>query len=252
MAIAFDTASTGNNAGGSASYSLSHTCNGPNALLVIGISADPTSDIVTSVKYNSVNCTLIDKISSFSVSGGRWSYLYFILGQTGTNNIDVVASTGGYLFVLGASYTGVKQTAQPDNHDATVTGSQVASYTSSLTSSAANCWVMLLSSMYNGNAADPGAGTGSTRRCKDNSFGVNGLFDSNGSVTGSYSMTTTRTPSMYFQHLMASFAPDTGGAPSGNLFRKSNLAGIGAGGPFFQDPLGFSRRNHIYVPRHLA
>lgn len=41
----------------------------------------------------------------------------------------------------------------------------------------------------------------------------------------------------------------------GNVFRKPNLAGLGAGGPFFQDPLGaksFTKRNHIYVPSRFV
>lgn len=172
MAIALDTSTS---AGGAASWS--HSCTGSNLVLVVSCYA--ITDTVTSVTYNGVSMTQINK-TSFPGSGRQGVYLYYLINPaTGSNTVLVTGGTG-----LGAaSYTGAKQSGQPD---AFASNSFSASPgTCNVTVVGTGCWLV-------GALADPSgsesAGAGTTIRATD----ANGLAfaDSNGTVgTGSQTLT---------------------------------------------------------------
>lgn len=219
MAIAFDAATAGGDNGGSGSLTFSHTCTGSLGLLVVGFNGDNIggADDITSVTYNGVALTLADKQVNPSSGGDRNTYMYFLLGPaTGAHNV-VVSCSGSHLLQGGAvSYTGVKASGQPDAHTVNAeSSSSLKTLTTSVTTSADNCWTVLIEGCYDG-GTPPVAGTGSTRRTFDGTNGGWGLFDSNAAIhpAGSYSMTTTRGSDPFgleILHVMASFQPDTGG-----------------------------------------
>jgi hypothetical protein len=171
-------------------------------------------DDVSSVTYNGVAMTLIDKIS-----GDRWLYLYDLVAPaTGSNNVVITCGSSHYILAGAVSYTGCKNSGQPDNKWESATPGTDTTLTTSLTPVADNCWMNLVNNGYDGGGA-PGAGTGSTRRVYDATFGTWGFFDSNGPITpaASYSMTTTYASSSAITHEMASIAPST--AVADNVYR---------------------------------
>lgn len=171
MAIALDvyTAASGTS-------SWSHTCTGSDIILLVGAYA--LSDTVSSVTYNGVSMTLIGK-TTFPGSGRQGAYLYYLINPaTGSHTVSVTGGTG----IGSASYTGAKQTGQPDSSNTgTQTGTAI---TMTTTVVASNCWLVGVEADPNGGET---AGAGTTIRGTDG----NGLVfaDSNGVVgTGSQSL----------------------------------------------------------------
>ncbi len=197
--IAFDAQSASGYSATSATWS--HTCSGSDRLLVIGIYSTNSND-VASVTYNSVACTFINRVV---VTGGQEIYLYYLLNPaTGANNV-VVTATSGNLQGYGAatSYTGVKQSAQPDA-SATNQSASTTSLTTSVTTTADNCW--LVGFAYGQTAS---AGTGTIFRSEP----VNDvlfMMDSNGATTpaGSDSLIFTQAAN-FAGACVASFSPVT-------------------------------------------
>lgn len=254
MAIAFDTATDGGLVNPGTSLSWSHTCTGANLALLVGVrSTTAVTDNVSGVTYNGVSCSLLAHVSG-SMGLARATSLWLLLGPaTGANTI-VVSGTSDVIMAEAGSYTGVKQSSQPD---ATGTNTSfVTAVTVSLTTIADNCWVV---AVFGNNGGTPTAGSGTTFRVTS-ANGI-GFGDSNGVVhpAGSYSMTATQAGSSADTGVAASLAPAGGAAPS--LFRTPSLSGLGVGGSFFRDPLqgqprpqpsAFVRRDRIYVPQHVA
>lgn len=222
MAIAFDAATDGGNVNPATSLTFAHTCTGSLGLLVVGFNGDIIggADDVSSVTYNGVALTLADKQVGAGTGGDRNTYLYFLLGPaTGAHNVVITCSSSHVIQGGAASYTGVKASGQPDAH--TVNAellSSLKTLTTTLTTSADNCWTVLVENCYDGGpgAGSPGAGAGTTRRTADATNGGWGLFDSNAVVhpAGAASLTTTRAADPFgleILHVMASFQPDTGG-----------------------------------------
>jgi len=199
MAIALDATAVGNAA--SPTVTWAHTCTGSNLILFVGIGTDTGGgDTVTGVTYNAIAMTQIDK-QLYSGSTG-YVYLYYLLNPaTGSNNV-VVSISSGVGRCDSVSYTGVKQSAQPDASGKN-TAAAVTSLTTSVTTVADNCWMI---SMAQADSAVPTASTGVTSRASNN---VNDrMGDSNGVITpaGSYSMTYTL-PSGKIATVQASFSP---------------------------------------------
>lgn len=203
MAIAFD-ASSGQDVASTNGLSFSHTCTGSNGMLLVSVYNASTT--VTSVTYNSVAMTLID---SSGTSNANVQLYYLIAPTTGANTLVVSSSGGGVLGASSASYTGVKQSAQPDNSVRQSSGTSP--NTTTLTTVADNCWTVLGAVDQDGSLA---ASTGSTARDTRQAGSVRlGIFDSNAAKTppGSISMSVTgaivvATP---MGSVMASIAPFT-------------------------------------------
>lgn len=200
MAIAFDSA--GRVGGTGTSVSLSHTCSGNNRILIAGIKVyEPGGgDLLTGVTYAGVAMTQIGKVSQ---TIHAYFYLYYLINPaTGANNI--VASASGApdeMDVFGSSYTGVKQSGQPDAGPNS--GNSASPNTRTVTTIADNAWVVGYFCSDNGSAV--AASTNTTDRANLNYAGM--ICDSNGGKTppGSFSLVATGTTTI--TGIIASISP---------------------------------------------
>lgn len=208
MAIALDATSNGNAT--STSITIAHTCTGADRILFVGVYYQG-GDNFTSVTYNGVALTQIAKVNN---GLAIWGALYYLVApSTGTNNIVVTVSASAFLGAGGVSYTGAKQSGQPDA-STTNTGSGT-SLTTSVTTVADNSWAILQAQNANDTIT---ASTGSTLR-SDHSFGFGVVFDSNGAKTPAGSTSMTFNGSSGTQSaVMASFAPSVAITYQGNFF----------------------------------
>lgn len=117
---------------GVSSKTVSFAINNTNALLVVCVTGDTTSDLVTGVTYNGVAMTLVTK--KHGTAALHWIYMFYLLNpMTGTHN--VVISASGSCDSLGGvalAYDGEKLTSQPDT-STTNSGTSVSTLSTSLT-----------------------------------------------------------------------------------------------------------------------
>lgn len=234
MAIAFVASADGGNNGGSTnSLTFSYTCgSGSNRLLIVVITGDYAAhDDITGVTYNSVAMTLaVKKIASGSTT--RNVYIYYLLNPaSGSHSVAISSTANHYLLAGAADYTGVLQSGQPDATATNDSVSNATTLTTSITTVADNAWPILAESGYQNNTA-PTAGSGSTRRTFDATFGTWGIFDSNSAVhpAGAYSMTTGRNVAdSPIMHAIASFSPAGAGGGFGALISENFSKLIGGG-----------------------
>lgn len=139
--VAFDATSNSGAKSSVSSYSWSHTCTGDNLLLAFGDS-ESQSGVgspagVTTVTYNAVNLTYIRTDARNYV---RSTIYYLIAPDAGAHTVAVTLA-GTVAIVVGGvvSYTGAKQSGQPDAHNGA--NNNNASATVSVTTIADNCWV---------------------------------------------------------------------------------------------------------------
>jgi hypothetical protein len=202
MAIAFDLATNSTILTSVTSLTFSHTCTGANRILFVAIGA-PVGDVVSGVTYAGVSMTLVNK----AVENTRYVYMYYLIAPaTSANNVVVsCGSTADSLGATAVSYTGTKQTGQPDN--STIAGGISTSRTTTLTTVANNCWAIICGRCDNAVTA----GTNVTKRgdAGDSTFYIVG--DSNGAISpaGSYGQTITWAGSADNAYVMASFSPYT-------------------------------------------
>lgn len=140
-------------------------------------------DKITGITYNGVAMTQQKKQG---VNVNQYLYLYDLVAPaTGANNVVITSSSSTDIGGKANSYTGVKQTGQPD---ATASGTATGNLTLNLTTTDNNCWSIIIA--RNLSLGVPGAGTNVTARA---SGGLFLLGDSNGSITpaGSFSQTAT-------------------------------------------------------------
>ncbi len=209
MGIAFDSSIDG---GGTNSLTFAFN-NVAGNILFVGIVGDGPdgADDITTVTYNSVGCTFLDK----SVTGSpqnpqRMNYLYILQNpSTGLHDVVVNCTSTHYLLCGAISYSGAAIANQPDAEVVHLSSGAATTLSTALISVANNCWHMLFDE---GNGADlpATAGASTTRRVYDATFGTWGFFDSNAVKTpaGSVTLTTDRPDSVDpMSHIMASFAP---------------------------------------------
>jgi hypothetical protein len=216
MPIAFTNgADLGGNGGTTNSLSSSYTCgSGTNRLLVVLMVGDGSTirtaggsgfDDITGVTYATVGMTLAAKfIDNTTLWAPRYSYLYYLLSPASGSNTVAINSTNNHnLDAVVADYTGVAQTLP----DATTSGEiQAATMTSSITTIANNCWV-ILGQCGSSPSGAPTAGTGSILRVSQSSFNC-GIFDSNGALSaGSHNMITNSSGAAGMSQILVSFAP---------------------------------------------
>lgn len=208
FAIAYDATDAGlfDNSGTATVFTLAHTCTGTNLMLAVGFYKDHTTPAtVSSFTYNSSNLTLAKEEVSTNLFD---EYLYYILGpSTGTHNevltlSNAIPGNSKQLGMMGTSYTGVKQSGQPDSTAGNTQASE-ASLTVTTTVVAANCW--LVGHANNDEGVMTGLSTGTSRGSAGNSW----FGDSNGTVgTGSQSLVWSKSAStQYDTGVMMSIAP---------------------------------------------
>lgn len=139
--IAFD-ATSGLTDGSGTSQTLAHTCTGSNLILFdypMDAGDSNGGDFLTDCKYAGVADTAIN--NSTITNNSRVYLRYLLAPATGANNIvSTWSQTISSLALGGSSYTGAKQSAQPDSSN-TGTASTAASLTLTTTVVAANCWL---------------------------------------------------------------------------------------------------------------
>ena len=187
-------------------YTYAHTVSGSNRILWVG-ACTHTTKTITGVTYNGVSMTK----ATDKTSGAYISLWYLIAPDTGTNNVVVTTDGGiGRFNSDCASYTGVKQSAQPD---ATNTGgpTNTSSYSQALTTVANNSWS--IANIIGEAAASLTAGTNTAIlfNLEATAFG-NGLIHSGTDLaTGSNPLAVTSTAQNQYS-IIASFAPATAAA----------------------------------------
>jgi hypothetical protein len=197
MAIAYDS-SAFNSWTTWTSHTLSHTCSGSDRILFWSALWIMASDKVTWVTYNGVSMTRIAHVWSW----GERIYLYYLINpSTWVNNIVATTSSSATLYAQSTSYTGVKQSAQPDSSNTSAYATQT-NMSTSTTTVADNSWLVWV---FRASSTQT-AVAGTTFRA-----GVNTTIqigDSNGakSPAGSYSLWTTFAYGWCAQ-IVASFSP---------------------------------------------
>lgn len=141
MAIAFDAAtrflpSTGTTA------TFAHTVTGSNTLLVVFSNIQANNTLTAT--YNGVSMTQVFK--QFSGTGSDYMYCFVLINPTtGTNNVVLTSGAGAgtnWSAQMALSYTGCKQTSQPDSSNSIQNGLGTGNQTVSTTVVAANCWTV--------------------------------------------------------------------------------------------------------------
>lgn len=206
FAIAFDNAAKVANGSSVSSLSGAYTVTGSNPIIFASCWGAVGSPSVTGITYNSVSMT---KVADENIPADR-GYSVFILPSPATGSNTLIAS-GSSLFILdGASYSGAKQTSQPDAFN-TGSWSSANSFTSTVTTIANNCWMIVMFKTSSGNA--PSNGTGTTVRLND---GNGGIADSGGGVSpGSNSLVVNFTVADQGGYVITSFAPVVAAVNSG-------------------------------------
>ena len=226
MAMVFDAyAELQSNSSGINTASVALTATGSNGLVVVCVlwagGTQAQSDL-TGVTWNGNAMTFIN--FSNNLTGRCFSLWYYIAGSFDGASHNVVASWGvniDFPDINVSSYTGAKQSAQPDSSAVNNFGI-VTTINMTTTTIADNCWLV---SVCRGDISGFTAGTGTTKRSTATgaSYG-----DSNAPVTpaGSNTMVWNCSPAeTKGMGLIASFAPSTGGASVALPYRA--LMGVG-------------------------
>jgi len=112
--VAFDAVGSGNNGGGSASVSWSHTTgSGPNRIMIVGVSIRITTVSVSSITYGAQSLTFIraDTHASATIRSELW---YLIAPASGTATVTMTLSGTSMATGGSCTYTGVAQTSPLD------------------------------------------------------------------------------------------------------------------------------------------
>lgn len=204
MAIAFDSTTTSSLGSAVTSITFAHTCTGSDRILFVA-TANNGGVNVTGVTYNGVAMTNIGW--ALSNNAPSKSYLWYLIAPaTGANNVIVSLSWSASVIAKVASYTWVKQSAQPDAFSlwwpTTTT-----SYSQSVTTIADNSWAIMCWMGRTGSAITAGANTFIRSNIE---LVLAGLFiiDTNSPKTpaGTDTMNVT-SGSQEFTGIMASFSP---------------------------------------------
>jgi hypothetical protein len=174
MALAYDNSAVGTNT------SLTFTVgSGANRIIFCLLFWDTSEGSTPTATWNGTSLTLI-VTANVGVTTSRVSAFYLINPASGSHALAI----GGLSAVddlFGISYTGARQTSQPDNHntDSPTTGT---TESTSLTTNLPNCWI--LSIVRTNSQVASGTGVVTTVRQTDAAV----ILDSNGpvGVPGSY------------------------------------------------------------------
>lgn len=215
MAIAFDAAYSATTTGVT-SLTYAHTCTGTELILICAAFCNQTRTI-SSVTYAGAAMTLID--TSINVTD-RIGLFYKLGPATGSNNIVITINlSASGLSGNSESFTGAKQSAQPDA--STTQGATLTPATTTLTIVANGSWAVVAGRDSSSGGTSPS--TNCTDRGMDNS--QVGMFDSGGPKSpGSFGMTMTSPVSLF--SIMASFSPAT---PPGSSATPTPPVSIGGG-----------------------
>lgn len=138
MAIAFDSSAKGTITTGT-SLTFAHTCTGSNLILIAYFYGSGSGD-TCSATYNGTSMTQFKTI--VDSSNNKQFGFYLINPATGANNVVATFGNSGQHGGVSGSYTGVKQSGQPDSSGSADNSGVGTTVTVSTTVVASNCWVV--------------------------------------------------------------------------------------------------------------
>lgn len=218
LAIAFVGAAN-NNQNGATTLSLTGvSCGTTNGLVFAFAGDNDLSFVITGISCADGALTFIE-----NVSGGtrlHCSSWYKIGTTTATQTFTATSSTATDIQFAVSTYSGARQSAQPDAHNTSTSGS-ASSFSQSVTTVADNCWVMWALNWGNITGGALTAGANTTLRANDGAQGY-ALADTNAPQTpaGSKTMSVSKTGNDLWGCCIASFAPAVATANSG-FFRAA-------------------------------
>lgn len=178
-----------------------HICSGTERILFVGTLKQ--NGTCSGVTYGGVSMTQINTASNTG-GGSENDYLFMLVNPpSGSNNIVATFNAAAGASAIGAiSYTGAKQTGQPDAQN-TQTNASTTSLTTSLTTVDNNSWLV---GMFRTAGSPMSAGANTTLRGTLSNIMMG---DSDGAKTpaGSHSMACSQGITNYITHCFASFSP---------------------------------------------
>lgn len=202
FAIAFDASSSVNVSSSTSGQSWAHTCTGTNRLLFTGTFARTSEHTLTGVTYNSSSLTAIDSQQGYLNTDTIYTR-YMVAPSTGSNNIATTYSAAGYGGSVATSYTGMKQSGQPEATVKDAGDGSSNNFSLTVTTTAADAWIIGVWQPADGTCS---AGSNTTMRISDNDqIGDGGPFATPGSNTINMTGCGNRVQSK----IASSFAPNT-------------------------------------------
>jgi hypothetical protein len=215
MAIALDAVSAIQISTG-AVKTFNFTISGDDRILFVGIRSNSNS-ATFGVTYNGVAMTEVDRVSFNSNCNRMWLFM-LVNPASGTNNVVVTPSSTVEAFRCATvSYTGARQTDQPDSSN---NESQSASTTHDISTTVVTDDSWAIAVFGTGAGQTLSAGTGTTKRTTESMFFAIG--DSNGTLEAGSRTLEMTSNSDTSGMIIASFAP--GGSGPSNLKTINDLA----------------------------
>jgi hypothetical protein len=192
-AIAFDAQSAVVQTSSSVTTTLAHTTSGTNRFLVVSVTVNSGGNSVSAITYNGVGMTQAQVARYHQGTAARLYTYYLVNPALGTNNIVVTYNTAIVdAGVVATSYTGAKQTAQPDASGITESATSDTSISKSLTVVASGSWAYVATLLVNDSGVTiNNLSTSGVITTFRNTSAINqiAVADSNGTVgTGSQAM----------------------------------------------------------------
>jgi hypothetical protein len=221
MSISFDSATTSSFVNPGTSVTYSHTCSGINRILFVLVTGS-SSTTTFSATYDGVSMTQIGSIVS-SAEGVKRALFYLIAPNSGAHNIVATANGAAYMDSLAHSYTGAKQSGQPDV-SSSGTGTVSSSpwqFTATVIPNADKSW----SVMFGRDTAE--GNLNAVSGCVERSGGgIDQGFDTgNATLSGqqvNMTVVSTGARTFSYSYIIASFAPAYTGIPDGLIGKLSS------------------------------
>lgn len=184
-------------------HTFSHTMGtGVNGILFVGATVH-IAQTVTGITYNGVAMTSVGSKATASAI----TYLFYLLAPaTGANNVVVTSSLSDTITASSMSFTGAKQSGQPD---ASSTGgvTTTTAYSQAVTTIADNCWTVFVGIANGGSALTKGAATIILNQPEVLAYGMFTLQSSDLTTPAGTSTLAVTSASQGFSGVMASISP---------------------------------------------
>lgn len=217
LAIAF-VSSAKNTASASSVSVTSFSAGTTNGLLCAAVNANGVGYNFTGVSCTDGSLTEVNHVANNGGHADNNIGLWYIVGTTtASQTVTASASTSHILALDVTSYTGVKQTGQPDA-SGTNTAATGSTYSQSLTTIADNCWIVWAT--FNGNTTGGAVSAGANTAVRQNDGNGGAISDTNSAQTpaGSKTMNLTKTGNDFWCSVMASFAPNVAATVNSGMF----------------------------------
>ena len=219
MAIAFD-AATSPVYSGTRTVTFSHTASGTDRIVFVHATANQGCDI-SAPTYGGNTMTLVGSARD-SVGTGLLTVLYYYINPpTGSQTVSVTQSGGAGVGIVGSaiSYTGVDQSSPIDVVLQAAINSNQTTFTRTVTTTTADCWILATARFGSGNTITAGASTTVRTQPEIVFAGAGALWDSGGArAAGSNSVTVTMSSHYVEGTVTVGFKPAAGGGAAATGF----------------------------------